>query len=78
MRILISQYPELCHEIQQNAINYMKNNEQLLNAKFSQILENILRNFEEQLPDSITKLLQIQLKYLKIIPKKEFVMELLV
>ena len=36
--------------------------------KFSQILENILRNLEEQLPDNVTKFLQIQLNYLKINP----------
>ncbi|CAJ0840813.1 6800_t:CDS:2 [Entrophospora sp. SA101] len=61
-------YPEIHNQLQQNTANYIRNQEQLINAKFSEIMENILNNLQDLLCDNISQLLQIQLNSLKISP----------
>jgi PIF1-like helicase len=63
-----SMYPHMVEEIQQNTQNHTEQIRQIMNLKYSEILNRLLSNLENVISQNISEILRNQLDFLKILP----------
>ena len=61
-------YPHMVKEIQQITQNHTEQIRQIMNLKYSEILDRLLSNLENVISDNMTIILRNQLDFLKILP----------
>ncbi len=64
----ISMHPHMVEELQQNTQNHTEQVRQIMNLRYSEILDRLLSNLENVISENITTILRNQLDSLKILP----------
>ena len=63
----ISMYPHMVEEIQQSTQNHTEQIRQIMNLRYSEILDRLLSNLENVISQDISEILRNQLDFLKIL-----------